>query len=249
MFSSELAAEWHPTLNLPLVFNESFPTSKKYWWLGKCGHSWDAVLHGRVKGNGCPICSNLRTLKGFNDLATTHPEMISEWHPTKNGILRPDQVTAGSSLKSWWQCLKLHDWEAPLARRTQRNSGCPFCSGRAVLAGYNDLASQNPSLASEWHPTKNEELQVTQITAHSNKKVWWLGKCNHEWEALINNRAKGIGCPVCSGKTVLAGFNDLVTTHPSLVTEWHPTKNGNSNPKPSKRWSENQSLVEMRQKP
>ena len=33
-------------------------------------------------------------------------------------------------------------------------------------------------------------------------------------------------CPVCSGRKVLASYNDLATTHPNVATEWHPTKNG-----------------------
>lgn len=69
-----------------------------------------------------------------------------------------------------------------------------------VVEGVNDLVTVNPSLAAEWHPTKNGRLHPMQIAGKSNKKAWWLGKCGHEWEAAIYSRAAGKGCPYCHGK-------------------------------------------------
>ncbi len=82
------------------------------------------------------------------------------------------------------------------------------------------LLSSNPLLASEWHPQKNESLTPEMVSAHSNKKVWWLGACGHEWPATVDSRASGKGCPYCSGQKVLPGFNDLETRVPALVSEW-----------------------------
>lgn len=59
------------------------------------------------------------------------------------------------------------------------------------------LLKVNPSVAEEWHPKKNEKLLPEHVTPSSNKKVWWLCKEGHEWEAVINSRNKGSGCPVC----------------------------------------------------
>ena len=69
-----------------------------------------------------------------------------------------------------------------------------------LIVGQNDLATVNPDLAAEWHPTKNNCLLPTQVTAGSNRKVWWKGTCGHEWEAAIYSRAAGKGCPYCHGK-------------------------------------------------
>ena len=99
-----------------------------------------------------------------------------------------------------------------------------------LIVGQNDLATVNPDLASEWHPTKNNRLRPTQITAGSNRKVWWKGACGHEWEAVIGNRSRGSGCPHCSKRHVTEGVNDLVTVNPGLAAEWHPTKNGRLHP-------------------
>ena len=82
------------------------------------------------------------------------------------------------------------------------------------------LSSYNPDLALEWHPTKNGSLKPTMVSRGSKRKVWWIGECGHEWEAEIYSRASGRGCPYCSGKRVLEGFNDLASQVPNLVTEY-----------------------------
>lgn len=99
-----------------------------------------------------------------------------------------------------------------------------------LIVGQNDLATVNPNLAAEWHPSKNGSLLPSQTTAGSNKKVWWLGKCGHEWEREICERSKGHGCPVCSGRSLQPGINDFATINPKVAAEWHPTKNGDLTP-------------------
>ena len=104
-----------------------------------------------------------------------------------------------SNKKVWWQCLKRHEWETTV---NNRNSGksCPYCAGQKVNDD-NCLQTLNPSLAKEWHPTKNGKLTPNKITVSSGKKVWWQCSRGHEWEAMVNNRSKGIGCPYCHSQT------------------------------------------------
>ena len=158
------------------------------------------------------------------------PNLANEWHPTKNSTLSPRDVTAGSNKKVWWLCEKGHEWQAVISSR-KTGCGCPFCAGQRVISGYNDLATVNPLLASEWHPTKNGELLPSNVTTGTNRKVWWLGKCSHEWEASIGSRNAGRNCPYCSSQKLLVGFNDLETTNPSLAFEWHLTRNGELTPR------------------
>ena len=47
----------------------------------------------------------------------------------------------------------------------------------------NNLLIENPELAKEWHPTRNDVLTPEMATSGSDKKVWWLGRCGHEWQA------------------------------------------------------------------
>ena len=114
----------------------------------------------------------------------------------KNGKLKPTEVTAGSNKKVWWLCDKGHEWSISINTRNGGNS-CPYCSNQKVLVGYNDLATTNPSLAKEWHPTKNGDLKPTDVVAGSNKKVWWLCSQGHEWQAMVSTRNKGSGCMAC----------------------------------------------------
>lgn len=89
----------------------------------------------------------------------------------------------------------------------------------------------NPSLAAQWHPTKNAELTPDDVRPGSFKKVWW--RCSrdpaHEWEATVANRTKGRGCPICAGKKV-SPSTSLRAQHPKLAAEWHPTQNGSLTP-------------------
>lgn len=108
--------------------------------------------------------------------------------------------------------------------RAVLGEGCPICAGRPPLR------EAHPSLAAEWHPTRNGKTAPDDVTAGSTRPAWWLGKCGHEWRAGVGSRARGAGCPYCSGKRALAGFNDLATTHPDLAAAWHPERNGSLGP-------------------
>jgi len=222
---SELLSEYHPKKNIHKPSEIKPKSNSKVWWLGKCGHEWEAPPYSRINGNGCPYCSNHKVLKNYNDLAYKYPDLASQWHPIKNNSLTPDQVLPGSKKRVWWLGKCGHEWDSSICDRTTKQLGCPYCSGKRVLRYFNDLETIDPDLASEWHPTKNS-LKPYEVAPHSNKKVWWLGKCGHEWEALVANRIKGVGCPFCNGtSSVLPGLNDLETIDPDLASEWHPSKN------------------------
>ena len=95
-----------------------------------------------------------------------------------------------------------------------------------LVKGENDLATVNPVLAKEWHPTKNENLNPEDITSGSSKEVWWLCPKGHSYSMVVNQRTKrGYGCPYCSGHRVLKGISDLATTNPDLAKEWNYDKN------------------------
>lgn len=196
----QIAKEWHPTKNGGISPAMVAPNSnKKVWWLGTCGHEWQAVIASRISGNGCPVCRGRQVLSGENDLLSINPSLASEWHPTKNGKLFPSMVTPNSHRKAWWLGKCGHEWEDTIAHRSAGRS-CPFCSKHKLLAGFNDLKTRNPAMASEWHPTKNGTLQPTMVSAYSRKRVWWMCEKGHEWETTIKNRsARNTGCPYCSG--------------------------------------------------
>ena len=189
-----LALEWHPTKNGRLVpDNITAQSNRKAWWLGKCGHEWPATINSRVRGNGCPYCAGRKVLAGFNDLESTHPELAKEWHPTRNGTLTPQMVSYGSGKIVWWICSKNHEFKATVNSRTSKNNGCPYCSGRRVLPGFNDLATTHPYIAKQWHPTKNGSLTPQDVTHGSGKQIWWVDEDGHEWKSSVCDRTRYAG--------------------------------------------------------
>lgn len=155
-------------------------------------------------------------------------KLVDEWHPTKNGDLKPTDLAAGSEKKVWWQCSKGHEWEQVIANRSRYLGPCVFCSNVRVLEGFNDIATTHPDIVIYWHPTKNGILSPKQFTFGSNNKVWWLGKCGHAIQSAIRARTSSpeYVCLYCSNELLLEGYNDLSTINPKLALEWHPTKNG-----------------------
>lgn len=190
---------------------------KKLLWRCSKGHEWEATVANRSNGNNCPYCSNRKILPGFNDLTTTNPKLAKEISP--NSKVRAAEITTFSNKKVLWKCSKSHEWESTVYSRS-KGSGCPYCSGRKVLVGFNDLATTNPKLAKDISP--NSEVKANEITERSNKKVLWRCNKGHEWEATVANYSNGCGCPYCSNKKVLIGFNDLETINPKLAMEVSP---------------------------
>ena len=228
----QLAAQWHPSKNGPLEPESVLPGSHRYvWWVCGQGHEWRAQIKSRVSGCGCPVCANREILPEQNDLASRYPQLAAQWHPTKNGALRPDQLAPGSRRKVWWICGKGHEWLAAVSSRSTGGSGCPVCAGKRIVPGENDLASRYPEIASQWHPTKNGTLLPSEISPHSSRKLWWVCEHGHEYRASAASRTlNGTGCPYCAGRRVMPGFNDLASQEPGVAAQWHPTLNGSTTP-------------------
>ena len=162
-------------------------------------------------------------------ILSLNSELAKEWNYEKNGKLKPENFLANSGKKVWWKCSQGHEWQATIANRNSGN-GCPYCSGNKVYKGYNDLETINPNLAKEWNYARNGNLIPANVTANSNKRVWWKCHKGHEWITPISYRNNGGGCPICSGKKVLEGYNDLQTNNPILASEWDYEKNNGLKP-------------------
>lgn len=233
----DIAAEWDYEKNKEIVPTEVMAGAElKAWWKCKEGHGWQAYIYSRKAGTGCPYCAGNILVKGINDLASQRPELLSEWDYDANYPLMPSEVAIGTARKVSWICSLGHKWNAVVSSRALSGRGCPFCTGRKVLIGYNDLKSQNPELTKEWDVDKNGTIRPEQIYMTSHRKVWWKCSAGHSYQASVVNRAMGTGCPYCVGKATLSGFNDFATQCPELVDEWDFSKNGR-NPDDVNRWS------------
>lgn len=360
----DVSKQFDKVKNHPLTVDQLKAGSNKYiWWVCELNHSYKAPVYSRTaaKPTGCPYCTSKKLLSGFNDLVTTNPELSSEWHPTKNDSLKPNQVFPFSNQVVWWKCKQNHEWQATInSRKTNR---CPHCyqdhrvsvrekfvffnlkkhfkdaienhvindnyrinvdiyipsiklaveydgvqyhkevekdnrrskiineSGNDVIRirepGLPDLAESEtiilesvkfedvakatemllerisnkygitliftpidadidlpevykliefsladnslqsvyPEIAVEWNHSLNGNLSPDRITAHSGLKVSWTCPLGHSYQATVNNRSNGKACPYCSGKKVLAGFNDLLSQRPEIARQWNYDKN------------------------
>ena len=367
----DLCREWHPTKNEITPENITVSSNKKVWWLGKCGHEWQATVGSRTSGRGCPICLkeykisypekiiyfylkkslyNLEVLENYhpdflkqkeydiaipsirigieydgynwhksyqrdkekdiiskennykvirirekkcekydsssikiyynekesknlkevilkvlnivskitqmnynldfdlerdnisilellemhkkeNSIANLFPNIIKEWHPTKNGSLKPEYISAHTHKKMWWICSKGHEYQMVVKHKTEDNCGCPICSNHKILSGFNDLETLRPDIAKEWDYGKNKPLTPDKVAVSANYKVWWLCPKGHSYYYSISHRTcSGRTCPICSNRQLLLGYNDLVTVNKEIAKEWDYEKNKGMKP-------------------
>ena len=232
-----IAADWHPSKNSKddiLSFSKTSKRKKVWWQCSKnTKHEWQATVSERCRGEGlgCPFCSNKR-ISESNNLQSTHPKLAAQWHPSKNGLLTPNDVFAGGKQKVWWLCPVAddHQWEARLYSRSKPDgkmkNGCPFCSNQ-LLSQTNNLFVTNQRLLKEWDFTKNKDTDPKRILPTSKTSAYWICSKNplHKWQAEIANRAcTGSKCPYCIGKLIL-NTESLDKTHPTLALQWDYARN------------------------
>ncbi len=127
-------AEERPDLVSQWDAENTYPPDKvlcgshlKVLWNCPKGHTWSAEVKNRVLlGSGCPYCKHRAVLRGYNDLLTTNPELMTTW--SNKNIVKPYEVLPSSNREVIWECSKGHEWKARIADRT-RGHGCPYCSG------------------------------------------------------------------------------------------------------------------------
>ncbi len=212
-------------------------SDKKIGWRCRSGHTWNAVIRNRTKGQGCPVCSGRTILPGFNDFASRHPKLVLEISKVKNPDFDPNSVAPSANDLIWWKCSMEHEWEATVRSRAMSGSGCPYCRAETwtrkrrgtkatYVPGRDDLAARYPSIALEWHLKLNLPLTPNQVqSSDKNLSIWWTCPQGHSYQNSPQNRVFGSGCKICAGKAVVAGINDFASRNPLLVKEFDQAKN------------------------
>ena len=134
---------------------------KVEFWCGNPKHDhWTAPLSNVARqGTRCPQCSGRRPVSGKSDLATTHPKLAAELvDQSLAATLKP-----GSNTSVLWQCPAnpKHTRKATPYSRTTKKTGCPYCSGRKIVPGVNDLATTHP--ASHPKTAKRYQMHLTEM--------------------------------------------------------------------------------------
>lgn len=152
------------------------------------------------------------------------PRLVREWSRNLNGDIDPRTVAAFSNKKRWWVCPDhSHDYEATVAKRSQ-GRGCPYCSGKKVLVGFNDLATVRPQMAAAWDYERNDDVTPEQVTEWSHRAFWWRCAEGHSWSMQVRRRSRGLGCTVCAGYVLWRGYNDLATVAPAVAASLDHTR-------------------------
>jgi protein-arginine kinase activator protein McsA len=130
-----LSKEWDYNKNGELTPEQVTKGSHdKVWWNCEKGHSYPAYVYRRAgaNGTGCPTCYELygrfapKKVKREKSLVVKKPEIANQWHPTKNGNIRPDEVGAYAREEYWWLCENGHEWKkSPNSRRSEK---CKYCN-------------------------------------------------------------------------------------------------------------------------
>ena len=192
---------------------------KVSWRCHRCGHRWRQSPKVRSHGRGCPACGRRRIIEATvernqqpppreRSLGTLRPDLLTEWHPTRNQGIDPFAISRGSERKVWWRCASCQtEWQTAVNDRTRPTPhGCPTCSlakraaGLTVVPSERSFATRYPHLLAEWHPTRNGDLDPYTVAASSDRQFWWRCRyCASDWQTSpAARRHSPGGCPTCA---------------------------------------------------
>jgi len=190
--------------------------------------------------------------KPGQNLRSTHPKLAEEWDYKANGYLRPEHVSAGSSLKVTWICKNTckgskdckHQWPAIIQHRTSKHhrpSGCPHCTSGSSCRPccLQRSAASLPVLVAQFDPKKNEGKSLRDYSKFSGAIMTWScpetckaeegqKACVHDWPAQISHRALGGKCPFCTHETPNPCCAQTSLANPiyaSVLAQWDYIKN------------------------
>jgi hypothetical protein len=216
-----IAAQLDEVLSRKTAQQLSRGSSKEYAWKCRLGHRYWATVNNRVLNDtGCPWCWG-RALPGVTDLTTTHPHVALELDSWKSAF----HLTANSDDSVGWKCTNDHIYYMRVVTRAKLDM-CPECHKQQLARDGSNIAVTHPEIAKYWHPWRNGKKRPDHYTHGAGVTVWWTCDYNHEYPMRIERKTAGLGCPVCAGRRLTSGVNDLATREPVMVLEFHPYLNG-----------------------
>lgn len=199
----DLAIEWSLS-NVLLPTQVTLGSHKKVCWIcSNCGYGknneWKTAVKSRaISNHGCPSCVG-QIVSDKNRLSIFCPKISSEWHPTKNENLTPNDVSYGSEKKVWWICNKGHEYFSSVGNR-KIGKGCPYCSEE-----------------------KRESSIATELKKYCIKNYKATKKENREFINPETNRSLPFDIYIPKWK-IFIEVNGL--QHYKFVKYWHINKNG-----------------------
>jgi hypothetical protein len=166
-------------------------------------------------------------------VSKTNQEILPYWDSERNGLLKPTMFSAGSKRIVFWKCPKCgHSFKRSIQLmvkdlKAERGNPCEVCRGDVLVEGTNDLSTIYPELMKRWDSGRNGiPPSKTTLRMVGDRKVWWICEKGHHYKRRVYEEIKLNGrCPVCMGKHVVSGFNDLATLRPDLLEHWDYERN------------------------
>ena len=191
-------------------------------WKCKKGHKTKCKTGSKINNpQSCAVCSGLYTIPGLNDFATIKPELLKYWDYEKN-IIKPNEVAPSCKEIIYWKCDNGHSYQTSLNKISKE--GCPYCSNRKILKGFNDFASCYSEYLKYWNYKKNDK-NPDEIFKSGTYNAWFKCEKGHDFQIKINKlHNQKTFCPICNGSKV-KGINDLESLYPNLMLEWDYDKN------------------------
>lgn len=164
-----------------------------------------------------------------------HPELLEDWDSERNGNINPYSITSGNGIFINWKCHECgYQWQARVAERVRRGTGCPCCNKNVLVKGVNDFATLYPQELEEWDYEKNT-IRPDEVINYGLKVAWKCSKCGHRWEAAIQDkviRKDRTGCPECARRSIAEKRHQralkngsLFERYPELLKSWNYEKN------------------------
>jgi hypothetical protein len=220
----EIANEWHPTMNGNLTPSQVTAGSQiGVWWICKTSlihFEYKQVIASRTSQEQCcPQCVRYdMLLYKDNSLARKYPDIAKLLHPTLNGAITAEDISACSHDTFWWYCSEYfpdgtphRSYQTRPINKTLGGNGCPDCAKYQPIRHYTQsLEYRYPEIAKLWDHEKNAPLMPSEVSCGTNKIVWWICEDGHSHPQSISDKVRGIGCLKCRLKTqkILLGFLD-----------------------------------------
>lgn len=194
----------------------------------------DAVINNGARCEQCVKNGNKANIG--QSLKSLYPEVASMYDKSEKNLTPSSLVMPSSNKKAYFYCdgirrrLKPHIFYKKISMEVLAyykgiyGNGCPICQGTLKVSGINDFKTMNPEIADQWDYDKNS-CNPEDVYFESETKYYFKCKKGHEFKAdpkhLMRSRGtSSLGCPICHGKEVVTGQNDIATLYPELMEEW-----------------------------
>ena len=193
-------------------------------------------------GAYCNSCSRRVNVDKEKTLRYQYPAVADMYDNSGRNKLPSDEISYYAKGKFYFKCVNCGEvFKTNLGtvitaseRSNSLSCGCTVCRGLEIRKGINDIScGLNPWAEEMWDLDKNVESRFN-VSCKSKRFYWFRCPEGHSFKAspyrilqgYIESKKKGrLYCPVCSGREVRTGVNDIATTHKGCLKYWDYEKN------------------------